>query len=447
MTLARRLVGPFADVGLVALGVGVLALYSSWGRPIWVDEYLFYALGAMDVQEVLTVIHNTSSEINHGQTGAYMLADWGMLQLFGASSFALRLPSLLAGALLFFSAVLVIRSRGFARPWQYLVVGLLACQSFLMYFVGEARPYSVLAATSVAALAYYQLEPTRRRSFLGWFLIVLGIWLGAVNHPYFPLMLAVVIPVSLWTAHRSGWLGSSWREVLRFLDWPVLVVAAFLYVGVGALTWLRGTPDFGYDPFQILGSREATIDLFWRDHLGLLSGYRGWILPFLLLVVAVLALNRFRGVWNLVAPVALGVLAVGTSVAVSLASYLNDYWIIERQWVAGIALLAVAVVWFTAEIFTAAPGRLRWVSAVPGLALGLVVVQGLVGVWESQIGQLGSFAEQQEQIAADSRSLEQLISDGAEWPYIANVNISRGGEVWPVFTEWYGRQAGMREEE
>jgi len=260
-------------------------------------------------------------------------------------------------------------------------------------------------------------------------------------------MLFVVIVVSLWTAHGSGWLGSSWREALRFLDWPVLLVAALLYVGVGALTWLRGTPDFGYDPFQILGSRETTIDLFWRDHLGLISGYRGWILPFMILVVAVLALNRFRGVLSLVAPVALGALALGTSVAVSAASYLNDYWIIERQWVAGIALFAVAVVWFTADIFTSAAGGLRWISALPGVAVGLVVVQGLVGVWESQTDQLASYAEQQEQIAADSRSLEQLVSDGADWPYIGNVNISRGGEVWPVFTEWYGRQAGMREEE
>jgi hypothetical protein len=30
--------------------------------------------------------------------------------------------------------------------------------------------------------------------------------------------------------------------------------------------------------------------------------------------------------------------------------------------------------------------------------------------------------------------------------YAANVNVSRGGEVWPQFFDWYKNQAGMRPE-
>jgi len=442
----RRQVGLAADVGLVAFGLVIVGLYSSWNRPIWLDEYLFFAFGAMSFSEVLSAIHGTATEINHGQTGFFILADWALLQIFGASGFAIRLPSLLAGGLLLFSAVLVLRFRGFARPWQYLVMGLLACQAFLMYFIGEARPYALLAATSVAALAYYQLDPTRRRTWIGWFLVVSGIWIGALNHPYFPLMLGVVLVVSVWAAWRSGWLVNGWKSVVGFVDPIAVVPAAGLYLVVGILTWLPSRPEFGYDPYSNMGSREVVINAFWRDHLGALWAYRGWFLAFMALVAVVLLLSRFGSGLDLVAPFALGVLSLGTSIAVSAASYLSDYWILQRQWVAGIALLAVAVVWFLAQLSQSSAGRLRWVASLPGVLVGVLVVLALGSVWTGQTNQLISYSQQQGELMLEKRSLEQLVADGADWPYVANVNILRGGPVWPIFTEWYSRQAGMREE-
>ncbi len=442
----NRLLGLLADVGLVAFGLVIVGLYSSWNRPIWLDEYLFFAFGAMSLLEVLTAIHGTATEINHGQTGLFILADWALLQVFGASGFAIRLPSLLAGGLLLFSAVLVLRFRGFGRPWQYLVMGLLACQAFLMYFVGEARPYLLLAATSVAALAYYQLDPARRRTWIGWFLVVAGIWIGALNHPYFPLMLGVVLVVSMLTAWRSGWLDKGWKSVVGFADPVAVLPAAGLYLVVGILTWLPSRPEFGYDPYSNMGSREVVIDAFWRDHFGVLWAYRGWFLAFAALVVVVLALSRFRGGLEVVAPLVLGVLALGTSFVVSAASYLSDYWILQRQWVAGIALFAVAVVWFIAQLSKSSGGRFRWVGSLPAVLVSAVVVVGLGNVWTGQMDRLASYAQQQEELRLEQRSLEQLVADGADWPYLANVNISRGGPVWPVFTDWYSRQAGMREE-
>ena len=67
-------------------------------------------------------------------------------------------------------------------------------------------------------------------------------------------------------------------------------------------------------------------------------------------------------------------------------------------------------------------------------------------MWTSQTDRLISYAQQSEELRLEQRSLEQLVDEGADWPYVANVNISRGGPVWPVFTDWYSRQAGMREE-
>ena len=33
---------------LTLLAMGILALYSSWGRPLWVDEYLHFVFGGFD---------------------------------------------------------------------------------------------------------------------------------------------------------------------------------------------------------------------------------------------------------------------------------------------------------------------------------------------------------------------------------------------------------------
>ena len=233
---------------------------------------------------------------------------------------------------------------------------------------------------------------------------------------------------------------------MGFVDPIAVVPAAGLYLVVGTLTWLPSRPEFGYDPYSNVGSREAVVDAFWRDHFGVLWAYRGWFLAFTALVVVVLLLSRFSSSLDLVAPLVLGVLALGTSIAVSAASYLSDYWILQRQWVAGIALFAVAVVWFLAQLSKSSADRLKWVASLPGVLLGSAVVFGLGNVWTSQTNQLVSYAQQQRELTLEQRSLEQLVAESADWPYVANVNISRGGPVWPIFTEWYSRQAGMREE-
>ncbi|MEI8241203.1 MAG: hypothetical protein WCI22_17460, partial [Actinomycetota bacterium] len=75
-------------VALWLTGIGVLAVYAGTWRPIWYDELLHYALGAMSWQDALRTVDYTTIEVNHGQTGVYMLLDFALLKVFGANAVA-----------------------------------------------------------------------------------------------------------------------------------------------------------------------------------------------------------------------------------------------------------------------------------------------------------------------------------------------------------------------
>ncbi len=434
-----------ADLGLVLAGAVVLILYSSYGRPIWIDENLHFAMGQMDVGYVLKTIHNTTTEINHGQTGVYMFTDWILLRVLGANSVALRLPSLVAGGALLFCAVMFFRVRNFSYAWQYLILVVLAGQSFLMYFVGEARPYMFLAATAVATLAYYQYSPASRQSLVPRLIGIFGVCVGALMHAYFPLMLALILLFSIWTAVRAGFVQRNARSFFTFINLPLLFAGSILFLAVGAFTWLRGTPEFGYDPFASLGSPQRAVQSLIRDHFSTIWDWSSTGIALVLVVVFSISLARFRGIGRLAAPLVLLLLAILSSLVVSLASYLRDYWIMERQWVAGIALGSVALVWFFAELYKAGSRTDSWALRVPAFVFAALTLVSCYGAVQTQISMLQGYREATMVLESDTRTLDQLITERSEWPYIANINIVRGGQVWPIFTEWYGRQAGMRE--
>ena len=93
--------GPLLSSGIA------LALFSSFNRPLLYDEFIHFMTGPLTFNEVIRVIHETTINLNQGVTGTYLLADWVLLQVFGASDVALRLPSFVLGAL-FFSFALTV---------------------------------------------------------------------------------------------------------------------------------------------------------------------------------------------------------------------------------------------------------------------------------------------------------------------------------------------------
>jgi hypothetical protein len=87
--IINRVLGVFTCL----VGIAGLGLYSQYRHPIWIDEFLHFALGAFSgPDDGWEVIQQTILSFNFSQTGIYMMADFWLLKLFGADALALRLP-------------------------------------------------------------------------------------------------------------------------------------------------------------------------------------------------------------------------------------------------------------------------------------------------------------------------------------------------------------------
>ncbi len=439
------------DAGLWALGAVILTSYAGLWRLIWLDEFLHFAMGGMTFEYALKTIDYTTIEVNHGQTGVYMLLDWALLQVFGASSIALRLPSLASAALLLAAAVTFFRLRGYGYLWQYLVLLSLAAHSFLMFFTGEARPYMPLAAASVAVLTYYQYAIADRRRPWPLVLGISGVIGGALFHPYIVYMIAVLLPFSVWVAVRDRRISWSLAKVVRFANLPLLVTGGVAFLVVGQLTWMRRVLSFGYDPLELMAnSWSYTIQRAFVNHFADGSTSPWWILGLMGLTTAAIIFARFSPFSNLLPPLVLVGLGLGTSITVSALSAFRSYWILERQWVAGIALVAIGSVWFFAELrYSARISRSR-LLAIPVYAFVAVTVASASLNLADQLQATNDRRIEYKQFESETRPLEELrpeqINQDNDFIYAANVNISRGGPVWPMFIDWYNNLSGMRPE-
>ena len=320
--IARR-VANWLPGGLAVL---VLLAYSGIGRPIWLDEALHFAMGGMTFPELLRTIDYTTIEINHGQTGAYLLADWLLLQAFGANAFALRLPSLISAALMLWAALYILRTVRIGILWQSIMMLAFASHVVLMSYTAEARPYMPLAGSAIAMLAYFITNPGQRSSFEPRTFAVFGLLVGSIMQAYWPLYLALAVLIGLVVqALNSNQVWVSWTRLRTYLALPYLLASTGLFFGVGLLTWMRWPREFAYDPFQWFGSFSGAVSVFVEDHLTFGLPASLWIV---LGVATGIAVFLIRGQWReFVGPFL--VLAGGllSSIVISWLSYSRSYWV------------------------------------------------------------------------------------------------------------------------
>ena len=463
----RRLLGMAALVFVIAL---LLVLYMGLWKGIWFDELLHYAMGGMTFEYVIKTIDYTTMHVNHGQTGVYFLLDWLLMQVAGASALALRLPSIISAFVMLVAAVLFIRAKGFGRTWQIIVVLAIGANETLMFYTGEARPYMPLAASAAAILTFYALSPAERKTWWARLLALFGFCFGAVIHPYWSftwvLLAAFSLALVLISEPGSRTLARAWH----FLAPVYVIPSVVLYLVVGKLTWMRHIINFGWNPDEIY-NWPLTANAFMQDHFSFVPyaypprfdtgqldiGLRAPLVAAALALITVVWLvvdRRSRSI-RLLPPLLLFVLATLTSVIATYLSYRSLYYVFERQWVAGMALTAIAATWFFAEWWrnVGAGARVRRIPAV--IFVGLVIVSFVISS-ASQAAMTVRRAELWKSAERDTRSVSELIANPAEesflyeprngYEYAADVNIARGGPVWEVFVRWYNKEAGMRKE-
>ncbi len=446
MTLSRSLAIAARALPFM-LGVYVVALNASLGRPLWIDELSHFAFAAEPTTSaawhrfLAAAVHN-----QHGQTGIYIILNYWTLTTLGVDPTLLRLPSILSGLLLFGSAVMLFRVLGLSVLWQVVVVGALAGQHLLMHYVGEARAYAPIPAAAVGLLLFYVAQPLHphSRTLLG-FGIVVALF-GAVIHPYFALYWPAVCLVAY--VHRQMRTGEPLGLVslVRFANPALVALGAGLYLLLAALTWLRGQPHFGFDPFEWLNQSHGPVAHFTDySHTQFLHGqYTVAAIFTVVAVVGALALPAplrgcRRGLW---APALLMLLAVTVSLLLGLISYLSEYWILARQWVGSVALFAIGLVWFWAEAARIWARVAAPIGFAVCLAAGLLVSDQALRIHRVKLSELQAHLSQPG-IPPGPEDCAPPPAFGPTGPSIdawndrlvalANRNIDCGGPVWPVF--------------
>jgi len=428
-------------------GIFLIGLYSHVLRPIWYDEMVYFVLGGLDSPAGLVqVLQETTSNVNQGQTGAYMALVYFSLKAFGASLISLRLVSILFSVVFLVTSLLFLRRKGLTWTWQLLYLVLLAGAATLNLFMSEARVYIALVAAVSSALLFYSYAPeerTRTVTVFGW----VSILFLAIVHPYAAIYLPLIIVFSFLTRNdRKTNQGVS--GLLRWANPALVVAAAVTYTVLAASTWLRGTAIFEGDPWEWI---DAPLWLVLVDHLLMpfvtqTNTALLWLLVLVMAMAFILIRTPLTTVVNrLAGPILLLLVAFFASAVVSMISLFNDFWILPRQWVASIALAVVAMTWLLHELWVTVRLNSPSVALSFQLAVTAIALASVFSLTQFQLTKwIVTVRSYPEEIPVDftRQDLSSRLDKGEvlsekDWIRFAHTNTVEGGPVWPSFGEYY----------
>jgi hypothetical protein len=451
MPIVRRVKAAAAFLPAV-LSCYAIVLYASLGRPIWIDEFLHFSLGALSTADIWPTIRHSITGVNHGQTGIYMLTNYLSLWAFGANIIVLRLPSILSGMLLFFAVLQLFRTLGLSVVWQIIAIIAMFGQSTTLFYIGEARPYMPLVGATAALFAYYMVPFEQRRTAAGLLFGYGAMLLGVSMHPYFavywPLLCLVAYAYHCWTG-QSEW---GIKPLLAHANIPMCAIGAAIFVALACSTWLFGGPTFSTDPFMWIGPANGPNP--WRNfsdvsHFEFISGRVGRVALATALVVSVLAAvpSRLRGslrpLWT---PLLLLTVVLALSLFLGYVSYRRSYWILPRQWVASAAFVVIAVVWLWAEIARISARLIPASGPVVGLFALYAVMSHALPVHATKLKELRTYLATPRIVVGQCPPPDlgpPQTTDSQKgndmWVELARHNIACGGKVWRVFGYYYGK--------
>ena len=435
-------------LGPVGTSALAIVLYSSWNRPLLYDEFVYFVAGALSFSEVLSVIQETTTNVNQGVTGAYLLTDWALMQVFGAADWALRLPSLVFGALFIVYSLTFLRHKSVGAYGLTLFPVFLITQELVVHYFGEARTYMPLAAATIGLLTYYSASPQWRTSrsgrATGWSAAIIGV----LFHPYIALYWPTVLLFGYWTQHRGSHRDASTvRSIVRWSNPPMVITGVIVFAAIAMATWARGRANAFVDPFNFLPG-PLPVEILVQN----LYAFR----PLAVAAVSAAALivtagallarqprsTRRETTTALIQPAVLFVVAFVLSLIVSLSSIVADFWIFPRQWIASTALAAIAIFWAGCVLYQHAASISTARGITVAIALSAATVIAAVGVVVHQVTDLRNWNTREPASQPDRADLAQNLArvgalTDAEWMEYAQVNVDQGGHVWPEFRSYY----------
>lgn len=418
-------------LGAMALSVLITAIFSGFNRPLWIDEYLHFALAGISWTDALTIMAETSPNINHGQTWFQQILSIGLLQVFGASTIGLRGISWIASVSLFLASFSLLRA--FAVPFVFraLFASLLVLIPTVSFEIGNSRFYILLlAATALTARGIFSTLALDGQPKFNKTIFATGVILGSFSHPYFPVILVGLFMIVLVVRLVMRWdLRLSYiKKQLFYLSFAFL--SGILSIAVGSISWMAGSPDFSsMDPFDWLPFGLMTFVALTLAFVVFTIGLSYW---------ALYQVKIRSPDFNLVLGFSLMVMGAGLSLLFSWISLLRNYWVLPRQWLAGALLVLIGVtlmlnyLFQTKNFLSKFPTKLNFFKGVVFTAtsvflsisafLGFVEVRQNTDFWSG----------------LSPAGLASLVDDPNNFfSFAGNLNIKCGGTVWSDHSQFY----------
>ncbi len=230
MTSENEAKSPRILLALILVLTATIALFWSQNRPLDQDEaFVLQTDSVASISKLIEVQRHYPISLD---PLFYHLLGHASLQLFGATAFAIRLPSLLGYLLMQLCLFAVAKRIAGARAG--IIAASIPAITATLFFAQQARPYGVLLGLGALLLLAYQ-HSTRDVNRTGW-LITLALSLAlALNTHYF----AILLLLPLYAAELAR------IAQRRSIDWPV--VFAIVIGSAGALLTLpfqKGAGEF-----------------------------------------------------------------------------------------------------------------------------------------------------------------------------------------------------------
>lgn len=417
-----------------------LYLYQVVNKPIWTDEFLHYALGAYQLDEldqVLEIVNKSTKNINHGQTGFYLILDWVLLNLFGANYWALRAPSVASLILVLVAINMLANSIKASKGDKAMLLLLYLSNYGLMQYLSEARPYFPMASATLLAFAYFFSKHLINSDFKIAALVA-TIW-GSFMHPYFTLNLYIIFITYYILKNKRKIFNLKSLKESKF-DITLVLMSSTITLLLSYQTWLFRGINFDFDPFQWVGNNFRFIVTFLGGNLPIAPTNPNFTNTFLaalfygpIFIAAIKQRNRSR----LKSPLILTTMVFLTSAVISLISFMQSYWILPRQWLASSSIVTFLIFW--AILILNRKSRLRLLN-LRSITYTILIFYSIHLVME-QVKSIEMWGKEtcisKNQLKEfDVKNKFELIQ-GQDWVKLANSNVTCGGKVWVEFRYYY----------
>ncbi len=240
--------------------------------------------------------------------------------------------------------------------------------------------------------------------------------------PYYVLYL----PVITLTAYLIAKVNGEKPQFTKFINLPLQITSVILGTGISSVTWLRGSPNFGRDPWLTI--RPIMDSLTAPQLMGII--FIGALVVFTLWQGLIHAADRAKLEKQLVASSLLILVMIAMSILFAALSLSQSYWILPRQFVASQAIITVAVVWMLGSALLANPRRYK--TAIAALfAIGITLAAA-----RATVNQINSLRDWESHgFPVPGKPEDAVFHQIDVGP--ANQNAIDGGPVRPEFTVIY----------